>query len=95
MDMVEVEWVDSCRVFLEWTENPEDAIKEYEDYSTTIHSVGYLAGDFKDRIILIGDDGHDQISRGMIIPKVSIKSITPLQKQEATNGIHDRNQYSE
>ena len=82
MERVEVEWVDSCRVFFEWTEDPEDAIKEYEDYSTIIHSVGYLGADYEDRIILIRDDGHDQICGGIIIPKVSIKSMIRLEARQ-------------
>ena len=76
---VEVEWVDSCRVFFEWTQDPEDEIAEQEEYSLVVHSIGYLAGDWSDRILLLQNNGHDQICSGIIIPKCSINKITQLE----------------
>lgn len=89
MHVEEVEWVDSCRVFIEWTENPQDAMSDLDNYSVVVHSVGYLAREWHDRILLLRDNGHDQICGGIIIPKVSIQKRTRL---EATSGLTDREQ---
>jgi hypothetical protein len=84
VEIVLVEWVDSYSLMADWTTDPEGAMNELDNYSVVVHSVGYLARDWHDRILLIQNNGHDQFLNAIVIPKVSIQKTERL---EVTDGL--------
>lgn len=78
-----VEWIDSRGAGNEWTWSTRLDARPDEYNLCACKSVGWLALETKDRILLAShiceeSDGHFQFNGEMIIPKVAVKKIHDL-----------------
>lgn len=80
--IVEVEWVDSERIFLGWAER-KDYTAALVD-RTTYRTTGYLINQTPDHVLLVmnySDSGL--VGEGMVVPRACIKAITVLRPSTA------------
>lgn len=80
MKFVRVEWIDSHEVLGNWTlltELDEDDLR-----TSPISTVGFVLRDTDDRMVIVLNNGGDQVSNGIVIPRCSIESVVELTEKE-------------
>jgi hypothetical protein len=70
-----VDWVDSHRILSEWT--MLDEIDEDDMRPTAIVSAGFLYRNEPEFIVLVQNNGGDQLEGGIVIPRSAINMIRP------------------